>query len=244
VASLDRFLKIEGERPARDEAPRPAERARFADVGGGVESPVGPGEPQRSGGEPERFTPAPERPAEPPIRIKEDDGGQPFIRCRVCRCDNPVGVSSCSLCEADLRTPAQRSFNEALWDRVLAERAEYKQETERLEAGKRKTEAQYAAAMREMQRLRLGQFRWRGGSAFGLFDGVFADAGSAIARWLVRTFPDRRRRLLVLVGVLALVNLLTLWWLLGRQTGLTFWWVSLAIQLASVLSAFNRARRS
>jgi len=81
-------------------------------------------------------------------------------------------------------------------------------------------------------------------SPFSLFAGTFADTGSVIARWLVRTFPNRRDRAIVLVGGLAIVNLLTLWWLLGRQRGLTFWWISLAIQLASVLSAFHRARRS
>lgn len=125
------------------------------DAGGSAEAAT---EPQRSGGEAERFSPLPEQPAEPPIRVRADDGGQPFMRCRVCRYDNPVGARVCSFCEADLTTPAQRSFNEALWDRTLEERAEYKQEAERIAAERRKTDAQYAQAMRELQRLRLT--RW------------------------------------------------------------------------------------
>jgi hypothetical protein len=239
VAPLDRFLKIEGRRPKRDEAARPGKRTRFDDVGGSAEAAT---EPQRSGGEAERFSSLPERSDAPPIRVRVDDGGQPFIRCRVCRYDNPVGARVCCFCEADLTTPAQRSFNEALWDRTLEERAEYKQEAERIAAAQQATDAQYVRAMRELQRLRLGQIRWSDGGQLYPFADRFAAVGRAIARWLVRTFPDRRRRLFVLGGALVLMNVLTLWWVQGRGRGLTLWWASVLIQVVSLLSAWVRVR--
>jgi len=240
VAPVDRFLKIEDQRSARQAVARPTERTRFSDLGDSAETAA---EPERSGGEPERFSPMPEKPTDAPIRIRGDDGGQPFIRCRVCRYDNPLGSTVCTFCGADLTTPAQRSFNEALWDRYLQERAAYRQEAERIEAERRKGDAAHAAAIRELQRLSLGQIRWGGDDWWSRFAGLFSGAGRVIARWLVRRFPDRRERLFVMVGALVGVNLLTLWWLVTQQMGLTFWLISLCIQATAIVRAVYRVRR-
>ena len=237
MTPLDRFLKIGSPQPATQDASRPTKRVRFTDVG----DSVAPAEPGRSGGEPERFTPAPERPVDPPIRVREDDGGPPFIRCRVCRIDNPVGARVCSLCDADLTTSAQRNFNEALWDRTVEERALYEQEAQRLETERRRIDAEYSAAVRELGKLRLGQI-WHDGD-LGLFRGLFADVGRVIGRRLVRAFPDRRERLFVLGGVLVILNLLTLWWVLERGGRVILWSISLGIQLAAILKASYRTRR-
>jgi hypothetical protein len=240
VGPLDRFLKIENQRPDRPGAARPDGPTRFTDLGDSERSATEPG---RSGGEPERFAPAAEKQADPRIRIRVDDDGQPFIRCRVCRYDNPLGSTACTFCEADLTTPAQRSYNEALWDRHLQERVEYRQEAERIEAERRKAEAAHAAAMGELRWLRLGQIRWAGDNWWSPFAELFRDAGRVLARWLVRRFPDRRERLLVVGGALVVVNLLALWWVVAQRLGLTLWLISLGIQLVAIARAVHRARR-
>jgi hypothetical protein len=241
LAPLDRFLKIEGKRPARDRAESPPGPSRFTDVGGS-EGTGEPAEPSRSGGEPERFSAAPEPPKASPIRLREDDGGQPFIRCRLCHYDNPIGAAVCTFCDADLTMPAQRSFNEALWDRTQSERVEYRQAVERLEEEQRQREAQYQSTMRELERLRREQLSWGDASLWELVAHHFRRAGTAIARWLVRTFPNRRERIFVVAGTLVILNLLTLWWVLHEGFGLTLWGVSVVVQIASILGALERGR--
>ncbi len=241
MGPLDRFLKIEGERPARERTQSPPAPSRFTDVGGS-ESTGPPAESGRSGGEPERFSAAPARPKAPPIRLREDDRGQPFIRCRLCHFDNPAGAIVCAFCDADLATPAQRSYNEALWDRTQSERVEYQQAVERLEEEQQKREAQRQSAMRELERLRLQQISWRGSSLRELFAHYVTRAGTAVARCLVLSFPDRRERTFVVAGTLVILNLLTLWWVLSEGFGLTLWWISVVVQVASIVGAVERGR--
>lgn len=241
MGPLDRFLKIEGQRPARDRTQSPPRPSRFTDVGGS-ESAREPAESARSGGEPERFSAAPERPKASPIRLREDDGGQPFIRCRLCHFDNPIAALVCSFCDADLTTPAQRSYNEALWDRTESERAEYQQAVERLEEEQKKREADHKSAMRELERLRREQMSWGDASLRELVGHLFRRAGTAVARWLVRTFPDRRERIFVAAGTLVILDLLMLWWVLHEGFGLTLWWIGVVVQVASILGAIERGR--
>jgi len=241
VGPLDRFLKIEGRRPARDRASHPPGPSRFTDVGGS-ETADPPAEASRSGGEPERFSAAPERPKAVPIRLREDDGGQPFIRCRLCHFDNAIGTAVCTFCDADLTTPAQRSYNEALWERTESERAEYQQAVERLEEEQKQREADHKSAMQELERLRREQMSWGDASLRELVAHRFRRAGTAVARWLVRTFPNRRERIVVAAGTLVILDLLMLWWALHEGFGLTLWWIGVVVQVASILGAIERGR--
>jgi hypothetical protein len=159
------------------------------------------------------------------LRLREDDGGQPFIRCRHCRCDNAVSAARCRHCGADLATPAQRSFNTALWERHLAEEAELREETERLEAQRRRADEALARAMDEMARLRLRQHRW-------ISNDPFVEVGRAIGSWLTRTYPDRRRRARVVVGAMLVPNLLLLWLVFGWWPAVVAWLVLVTVQAA------------
>src|SRR5262245_18505964 len=48
---------------------------------------------------------------------------QPFVRCAICAVDQHRMSVNCSGCGASLTTPEQRVFNDALWERTLAEQA-------------------------------------------------------------------------------------------------------------------------
>jgi hypothetical protein len=117
VSRLRRFLHIERSRPGAPESePDAAVARRF----GGVERPVAPGTPARSGADLERFAP-------PPLPSLELDpaaaGERPFTRCAACGMDHHVNALECSGCGARLDTEACRAFNEALWQERLAEAA-------------------------------------------------------------------------------------------------------------------------
>jgi hypothetical protein len=150
VAPLDRSLKPDSQQSARQVAACPAERPRVTDGGGSAESTR---ERDPSAGKPNRFSP----PDEPLLRVREDAGGQPFIRCLVCHYDNPVGATLCALCDADLTTSAQRSFNKTEWDRSLQERAECKRQADCIAAEQRKLNREHARTMQELARLQRGQ---------------------------------------------------------------------------------------
>jgi hypothetical protein len=145
MGRLDRFLRLERSRP-RAAAPEPVLGAggRFAEAPPPAEG-EGPG-PAVSGLEAGRFGPA--APSEKPIAVLEDDGGQPFIRCRNCRTDNHLTATLCAFCGANLTTPPQRAYNEALWRRQSAEKAEIQAHVQALEASQREANEEVLAALR------------------------------------------------------------------------------------------------
>ena len=153
MSRLDRFLKLERRRrPREDAATGPAARDRFAQAGSAVPAEPMAG-PSGSGAEAERFAAAPE--PDEKIAVLPDDGGPAFIRCRQCRTDNYVTATSCSLCHASLTNPAQRAYNEALWQRQAAEQEELKQHVQALQASRAAADEEARQALRRSHAFEL-----------------------------------------------------------------------------------------
>lgn len=155
MGRLERFLKLERPRPAREGAgPAPAGRERFAHGGPDVPAAAPPAAPGATGSGTSRFTPVPE-PEVKAIAVLEDDGGQPFIRCRQCRTDNHLTATKCSFCEATLTNAAQRAYNEALWAQHAAEKAELQKHVQALEASRQAAEQEAREALRRSHAFEL-----------------------------------------------------------------------------------------
>src|SRR3990172_6205468 len=148
MARLTRFLHLEKRRSAQPEPPRGLVQTQRFGGGPSVDPREAPS--ARSGAETRRFeAPAPGPagpPAEPPLRLRDDDGGLPFIRCASCRMDHPVGAVRCELCEADLTTARQRSDNLALRERWLSEREEERRQIEVMALARRQAEQEVREA--------------------------------------------------------------------------------------------------
>jgi hypothetical protein len=145
--------------------------------------------PSGSGAEAERFAAAPE--PEEKIAVLADDGGPPFIRCRQCRTDNYVTATSCSSCHASLTNPAQRAYNEALWQRQSAEQEELKRHVQALQASRQAADEEARQALRRSY-------------GFELAPGHDRRDEPPLGLRLARQIRDPRLRLvvLVLVGIL------------------------------------------
>jgi hypothetical protein len=120
---LRRFLHLERARPARPEgdgdlAATTSTTERFD----AVQRPAGPGPraATRTGAELDRFGPEPE----PVVELLDTDGRRPFNRCLRCGMDSNAMATTCPGCNASLDTPEVRAFNERLWARHEAERAQ------------------------------------------------------------------------------------------------------------------------
>jgi hypothetical protein len=191
MGRLERFLKLERPRPRREDAgPAPAARDRFAQGGPDVPAAPPPAGPRASGAETDRFGPAPE-PAERTIAVLEDDGGQPFIRCRQCRTDNHVTASKCSFCEASLTTAPQRAYNEALWAQHAAEKADLHKHVQALEASRQAADEEAREALRRSHGFELQTW------------GREREDEPPLGLRLARQIRDPRLRLAVLVLVAA-----------------------------------------
>jgi len=146
MGRLDRFLRLEKSRPRRADAePVLGAGGRFAQGAPGAET--GAAGPVASGMERARFEPQPS--TEKAIAVLPDDGGQPFIRCRNCRTDNHLTALTCAFCEANLTTPPQRAYNEALWQRHTAEKRELQSHVQLLEASRRAADEEAQRAIRQ-----------------------------------------------------------------------------------------------
>jgi hypothetical protein len=141
--------------------------------------------------------------------------GQPFVRCARCKADSFVTAVVCSQCEAPLGTAEQRAFNEKLWRRLQAERADEREAVARIQAARAQADRDTAHAAR--QRVTLEQeLEIRRGLGLGLEDplpwqrpGNEDDAsslltllGRGIGRGLRWAFPHRGLRL-AFVGIVA-----------------------------------------
>jgi len=205
-----RFERLERERaPEADRAARPSPvEARF---GGPAEGQTDA--PARSGAEAARFE---EGEGADRLRVLETDRGQAFVRCAHCRFDNHVTASRCGNCEAELGTPEQRAFNEALWRRLEAEKAEEEGAVQALRERRAAAESEQAGAMRRRQELEVELERRRElglplDDADDVSDPLRAGAravGRFLGQGLARVFPNRRARLaavaLSALGLLAL----------------------------------------
>lgn len=206
-----RFDRLERER-SQPGAPaaRPSVEARF---GGGADQADTEAGPARSGGEAARFE-EPESPER--IRVLDTDAGQAFVRCVGCRADNFVNATHCGECGADLLTPAQRAFNEALWRKLCADKAEEDREVEALRERRAVAEREQAEAMRLRQQIELDLERRRErGLPLDDADDV-SDPLRSVARGLGRFVGQTLRRLLpnrtlrLAACVLALVSAVAL----------------------------------
>lgn len=130
MSRLDRFLRLEKQRPAGEAEAAPTLRS------------------------PGRFESEPP-PEERPLHVLRDEG-MPFVRCCVCRTDSHVNSVRCPNCGDDLSSPVQRAFNEAL-ARDYARRAdEDKAEVEQVRAARAEAEEEARRAQRELETILRG----------------------------------------------------------------------------------------
>jgi hypothetical protein len=167
----------------------------------------------------ERFSEAPA--VESPLRVKEDDGGQPFTRCAACHFDNVLSRPRCERCGVDLRTPVQRAFNEAYWQRRLAEDADYAKEVEAF----RKNAGEARDGGWRLDETLRAELR-------GLREPYVPAA--RLRRFLVRAIPDRRVRLVAILAPLAGL-LAGAFWLAGPR------WSWLLLVLIYAVGSIARA---
>jgi hypothetical protein len=230
--AASRFERLERERAAGgNQAARPSPlEARFGGAGEGqTEAPA------RSGSDAVRFE---EPESGNRIRVLETERGQAYVRCAHCRSDNHVTASRCGNCDADLVTPEQRTFNEALWRRLEAEKAEDERAVQALRERRAAAESEQAEAMRRRQELEIELKRRRElGLPLDDEDDVsdpLRAAARAVGRFigggLARVFPDRRARLAAValsgLGLLALFiaypwSFFSVLWILLILAGLT-----------------------
>jgi len=216
-----RFERLERERAPEGESAGAGRSSRVERrFGGSADGHIDEG-PARSGAEATRF-------AEPEdgerLRVLDTDEGQAFVRCARCRSDNHVTASRCGNCEADLATPEQRAFNEALWRKLEAEKAEEKRAVEALRERRAAAEREQAGAMRRRQELEAELERRRAlglplDDAYDVRDPLIVVAralGRLLGRGLARALPNRRRRraaggvLAVVVGAAVAFGMLSL----------------------------------
>lgn len=218
MSRLGRFLHLERPRPG---GPEPGRRP--AGDGGrfdAIEKGEAVGSAPATGLGSSRFEPAPTPAEEAPLRALEDDGGQPFVRCQACRHDSFATATRCQQCDADLTTPAQRLFNAALWNRLVAEKQEMAAESERLRTQIAAGESQLRASQREAMDSLLAELRRQSGGA--------RPEPWSVGVFLLRQIRDPGLRLGVLGALGALV------------VGLAFWKPSAAVfAVAILLSLFG-----
>jgi hypothetical protein len=234
-----RFDRLERERAADDGSRASPSRPSAVESRFGEREAPGPASPPaRSGADAVRF----EEAAEERLRVRDTDDGLSFVRCAHCRADNYPTAARCTNCEADLDTPGQRAFNEALFRKHVADREEEKQQLEALKERRALAEREQAEAMRQREALEgeLSRRRERGlplDEADDVSDPLRAGArsvggliGQALARWL----PDPTTRLVVLgaAGIAVAFVIFTS----PRLLYGVFW-------LAVILGAFGRRRR-
>ena len=208
-----RFERLErgrDQKRGRDaEAPSESSvRASVTSRFGGPEAPPSTHASGRSGASDARFE---EATPDGSIRVLETGEGQPFVRCAHCRSDSYLNATRCGQCDADLETPEQRSFNEALWRRTLAENELQEREVAALRERREQAEREQAEAHRQRPLLEAELARRR---ELGLpldDQDAGADPLRAGARWLgallgrtvARVLPTRgaRRVALALLGL-------------------------------------------
>jgi hypothetical protein len=174
---LRRFLHLERARTARPDGDGDvAARASTAERFDAVQRPAGPGPraAARSGAELDRFGPEPE----PVVELLDTDGRRPFNRCLRCGMDSNAMATTCPGCSASLDTPEARAFNERLWARHEAERAQEDADAATRQAARAADDVEVARLRRAMgeelarevgasERRRLDAELGRGGWGWG-----------------------------------------------------------------------------
>jgi len=237
VSRLRRFENLERARPESRgrAADRPELADRFGvDPAGPTAGPAGSADPI-----PHRFE-AEEDPGST-LRLREIDDGQPFVRCALCHADGHVASVACSHCGADLTTPEQRAYNEALWRRQDAERTEQREQIAKMEAARAAAEHEAAEVRREFDEILR---RHRRGSRSGVDDATDTirdgarSLGGLLGGWLRRAVPDRTYR--IAVAVIAAAALAALVAAYPMQAWASVWAV---LMIAIVTGWIRRAAR-
>jgi hypothetical protein len=236
VSRLRRFENLERARP--ESRGRAAEHPALADRFGAARAEPAP-EPAGSADEiPHRFE---EGSPASTLRVRDIDDGQPFVRCALCRADGHVASLACSHCGADLTTPEQRVYNEALWRKQLAERAEEQEQVAKLEAARDAAEREAAEVHREfdeiLRRHRRGARRGIDDATDTIRDGA-RSLGGLLGGWLRRAVPNRTYR--IAVAVIAAAALAALVAAYPMQAWASVWAV---LMVAIVIGWIRRAAR-
>jgi hypothetical protein len=194
LSRLSRFLHLEKARPEEPGARPTADRTgRFRDLGAPTEAVPGS---VRSGAAEARFEAAPVEPAERP-----DDGGLEYIRCRECRRESAAHAVQCSFCESDLRSAAQRAYNETFWRKRREEQEELRREVDALSARQRAADAKIREAA-ELGRQLTREQAERGESPW-LEDAILPDSRDGLGYRLLQQIPNPYLRAAVTVVLLA-----------------------------------------
>ena len=202
---LNRFLNLEGARPATEPSARPAS-GRFSSSAPASNAvvPLQGNSPQPESSELVRQTESidplaalqAERRAQISSGIALDDRAeeeQPFIRCGQCETDNQRNAVRCTTCSADLTTPMQRAFNQHLWEtrraQSLAEQSEIDARAKLQEDEPRATTPE--AAQRALGEALAKQIREKEGDRLSWMDGGQGNVGSASTRPLGMRLLDQ-----------------------------------------------------
>lgn len=221
MSQSGRFERLEKERQAREApaSPRPtATESRFGSLADTAHAGPPPEVPSdgrsvptpsaRSGCDPTRFEPPP--PQKEELQLL-DDQEQSFVRCAQCRSDNHATATTCRNCSTDLRSSAQRAFNEAFWRKRAEELAEEEREVTSLRQRRAEADQDAAAAMRQLVEFehqltarRISGFPVdEGERMLGPVQAAGRRAGTALGGWAWRTFPNRTSRILFFLALSA-----------------------------------------
>lgn len=189
---LDRFKKLEPEQ-RRDATPSAGEDGTTGDA---RESPL---EDRFGAGDD-----ADGRPFDPP----DEDSGQLFVRCALCKKDSDGAAEACPGCGASFSTPEQRAFNEGFWKERRAERTAREEERRRVREERARAEAE-ALEARRLREERLREEAERRPRETPLDNWTGDPLGSAarsvgrnLGAWAVRVIPDPRARSALLVSAI------------------------------------------
>lgn len=170
MTRLRRFLHLERPRSAPvDPEIAPSSRARFGAVDATAdelaatpapaaerspaEAPPTGGTGRDGAGEGASMDRFREPVARAPDVAKPAPDSQPFVRCYKCETDNTVYAERCSTCSAQLDTPEQRRFNEALWTERQQQARQLEDEVRRLREASARAEEEAYRARRQMGEL-------------------------------------------------------------------------------------------
>ncbi len=186
-----RFLKLERSRKEAPTAPSaPAHSSRFE----AVEQPSAEApRASSSGASAARFQEPP-----PALDDARPSTEMPFLRCARCEADNGARAAHCQQCGAGLDSPEQRAFNEALWQKRLAEKESEDAALEVLREARAQAEAEasqlrregaaaFAREVSEANRRRLEAKNAEDAAKAGF--GREGEVLDLVARWLRRAPP-------------------------------------------------------
>jgi hypothetical protein len=210
-----RFLRLERPHAGKGDAPKLANEQRFEHEELGSDAEI------------ERLREARRRQFASGVETAEEPAdAQPFTRCGVCEADNSRYIARCMNCGANLDTPEQRDFNEALWSKRRAEQA-----TAPAGGAEPFRDPRFTMGVeiaREVGRREEERLSW-----------MASGPGVPMGIRILAALPQGWRSLVV-GGVLAEIAITGLWaWHTGEQS----WGLACGISIAIVFGLFLPSRR-